>query len=363
MTPAAVPAVSAFWLRTAPRIDGGAARVLGDVDGAMARLRALPDYAPTPLRALRTAAHAGGVAQVWLKDEATRFGAGSFKALGAVHALGRALERTADPGSVTVTCATDGNHGRAVAWAAKRFGARAVVFMPDHALDIRIERIRALDADVRLVAGNYDEAVAAAHAAARAHGWLLLSDTSDDPNDPCTLDVMSGYALMVDEALAQMGGVLPTHVFLQAGVGTFAGAVIAELRRRPGAEAIHFIIVEPAAAPCVLRSLDAGAPTAVTGSYATVMDCLAAGRVSAPAWPILDAHVSAALALTDEFVAAYAKDNDVGLGPSGLSGLAGFSAASASPALRRALALDERSRVLLFGTEEPLGRSDTNNDG
>lgn len=351
-----VPAIAEAWLRSHPRAGRVAAPPSrAEADRAGERLRALSDYAPTPLRPLPDAARRARVAQVWLKDEGSRFRAGSFKALGAAHALSRALDGVADPAAVTIVCATDGNHGRAVAWAAQRWGARAVVFMPDHALDTRVARIRDLGGDVRLVDGNYDAAVAAAGAAARQHGWLLLSDTSDDPADAVTLDVMSGYALMVDEAIGQISGELPTHVFLQAGVGTFAAAVIARLVQHPATADIRFIIVEPAAAPCVLRSLEADAPREITGNYATIMDCLAAGRVSAPAWPILRAHAAAAIALEERSAAAFMRDAATDNGPSGLAGLAGLIATTERPEIRRALGLDEKSSVLVFGTEERVG--------
>jgi diaminopropionate ammonia-lyase len=350
----AARAIAASWLRSAPLAGAEVTGALttAAADRAIAALTGLPDYAPTPLRELRDVAYGTWLAQVWLKDEGSRFGAGSFKALGSAHAMACALERGADPAATTVVCATDGNHGRAVAWAARRFGMSAVVFMPDHALDIRINRIRALGAEVRLVAGNYDEAVRTATRMAHECGWLLLSDTSDDPEDTGTLDVMSGYAVMVEEVLTQVGRLPPTHVFLQAGVGTFAAAVIAQFVRRLGAAAPRFVIVEPAAAACVLLSLQADAASDVTGSYATIMDCLAAGRVSAPAWPILRAHSSAALALNDDWVGHVAATAGLGVRPSGLAGLAGLLAAAHDAALRRALLLDERSRVLVFGTEE-----------
>ena len=337
------------------------------VQVALDTLRAWPDCAPTPLVALPVAAarsHAGSVVN---KDEGARFGAGSFKAAGAAWALGAALAdaRRAGIAQPVFACATDGNHGRAVAWAARRHGVEAVVYLPHHALPERERRIRALGARTVRLDCDYDEAVERVSADAAGNGWIVVSDTSAAPADAGNLRVMAGYALIVDEVFAQMErDAPPTHVFLQAGVGTLAAGIIAQFVRRMEDAAPRFVVVEPAAAPCVLHSLAAGVPTAIEGPLDSAMDCLAAGRVSATAWPILRDHAAAAVAIEDDAAlrtVAALRDGSLGAvvqtAPSGAAGLAGLLALAGDEDARASLGLSEAARVLVIGTEEALPRS------
>lgn len=335
-----------------------------EVRRAVGTLRSWPEHRATPLPGLDGAARRAGVARVLYKNEAERFGVGSFKAAGAAWAVTAALAGARRPGehAAVFACATDGNHGRAVAWAARRFGCPAVVYLPDHALPERERRIRALGARVVHVDGDYDEAVERVQADAARNDWWLVSDTSTSPADEGNLRVMAGYALVIEETLdALAGGGPPTHVFLQAGVGTLAAGMIAQLVRRLDVDAPRFVVVEPANAPCVLRSLERGVPTTVDGPLDTAMDCLAAGRVSATAWPILRSWLDAALALDDRactsVVAELARGafgSAIHTAPSGAAGLAGLLAVSANEDARGALGLSETSRVLVIGTEEAL---------
>ena len=354
--------------RTAPRDVELVRRILpdDDVSDALATLRAFPEHRATSLRAVPLAAARARVADVFYKDEATRFGAGSFKAAGAAYAVQRAVDeaRAAGVERPTLCCATDGNHGRAVAWAARRAGCDAVVFLPSHARPERERRIRALGAHTISVDGNYDDAVARASADAANKGWIVVSDTSDQPGDQGNLRVMAGYALIVEEILDELPREqLPTHAFLQAGVGTMAAAIIAQLARRLGPDSPRFVIVEPDRAACVLLSLEQGQPAPVAGPLDTLMDCLAAGHVSATAWPILHEWADGALAISDAACAATHMEAAAGsfgaalrTGPSGIAGLAGLLAASADPSLRSAFGLDQAARVLVIGTEEALPR-------
>ncbi|HEX6589772.1 MAG TPA: diaminopropionate ammonia-lyase [Longimicrobiales bacterium] len=334
------------------------------IDSARAidELRSWPEHRETPLRELPLAAARAGVSGVWYKDESTRFGVGSFKAAGAAYAAHHAVAeaRVAGRSAPVLCCASDGNHGRAVAWAARREGCDAVVYLPDHAREERARRIAALGATIVRIDGDYDEAVEQVRVDAQREGWLLVADTSADPDDVGVLRVMAGYGLIVDELVSQleaMGKAPPTHAFLQAGVGTMAAAVAAELRRRLRDRTPRVVVVEPTSAPCVLRSLHAGTPTAVDGPLDTLMDCLAAGQVCAAAWPILAETVTHAIAIDDDECARVLDDARAGrfgppldAGPSGIAGLAGLLTMSVDA--RAAIGLDERSRVLVIGTEE-----------
>lgn len=338
-----------------------------DSTRAIAELRSWPEHRETPLRTLPVAATLTGVARVWYKDESTRFGVGSFKAAGAAYAarLAVAEARAAGRRTPVLCCASDGNHGRAVAWAARREGCDAIVYLPDHAHEERVRRIAALGAKTVRVDGDYDEAVERVRDDALRAGWLLVADTSDDAADVGVLRVMAGYGLIVDEILTRLAALTeppPTHVFLQAGVGTMVAAFAAELARQLRDRTPRIVVVEPASAPCVLLSLRAGAPTPVDGPLDTLMDCLAAGRVCAAAWPILAERVSDAIAIDDDACARvldHARAGRFGerldVGPSGIAGLAGL--LTLSDDTRAAIGLDERSRVLVVGTEEAMPAS------
>ena len=202
-------------------------------------------YAPTPLHRLPSLAAEAGVASVHYKDEAGRFGLGSFKALGGAYAVARVLvRRAAEQGvtltlddlaagraadfarTVTVTCATDGNHGRSVAWGAQRFGARAVIFIHSTVSEGRRAAIARFGAEVRRTPGNYDDSVRIADETAQAEGWTVVSDTSYPGYTDIPRDVMQGYEVMAAEALDALDAP-PTHLFLQTGVGGMAAACAA----------------------------------------------------------------------------------------------------------------------------------------
>ncbi|NLH83671.1 MAG: diaminopropionate ammonia-lyase [Phyllobacteriaceae bacterium] len=344
---------------------------------AAAEIVGWPGYAPTPLPALPGLARRLGIGALHYKDESGRFGLGSFKSLGGAHAVFRLLGReivrrgaTATPpsradlvssrfrsivASITVTCATDGNHGRSVAWGAKLFGCRAVIYVQKDVTPARREAIAALGATVVRVEGTYDEAVRRADADAAQNGWFVVSDTSYPGYVDVPCDVMAGYGVMAGEVIAALSEP-PTHVFLQVGVGGLAAAVIARTVEAWGAARPRFVSVEPKTAACLLPSLSAGRRITAEGGLDTVMAGLACGEVSLTAWEILEAGIDDALAI-DDAVAMRAMrllaDGEPAIvgGESGVAGLAGLIAAAESPALARALGLDPTTRVVVFGSE------------
>ena len=336
---------------------------------ARAEITGWEGYAPTPLLAVPEAAGRAGVASVHLKDEAGRFGLGSFKALGGAYAvlgvIQAALARRGDApnataadlvagrhvAGVTVCCATDGNHGRSVAWGARRFGAACRIFVHETVSPGRVDAIAAYGAEVIRVPGTYDDAVRAADAAAAREGWVVVSDTSYAGYTEIPREVMQGYRLMADEALAAMPA--PTHVFIQGGVGGVAAAVSVQARMR-GGDAPAVIVVEPERAACLLASAEAGAPVAVGGALDTVMAGLACGEPSLLAWQELDRAAAAFLAIPDAAAIdamRWLAARGIVSGESGAAGLAGFFLAAGDAGARSALGLDEGSRVLLFSTE------------
>jgi diaminopropionate ammonia-lyase len=344
---------------------------------AWAEITAWPDYAATPLRALDDLAGALGLAAVRYKDEAGRFGLGSFKALGGPYAvrrhlgavlaaaLGRAVT-TAElldgrhrrlTAALTVTTATDGNHGRAVAWAAQRFGCRAVIYLHRGVSPGRQAAIERYGATVVRTPGHYDDSVRQAAADAAANGWTVVSDTSYEGYREIPRDVMHGYTVMVAEALQQWpDGAPPSHVFVQGGVGALAAAVAAALGQRLATRRPRIVVVEPERAACLYASARAGAPTAAAGDLDTIMAGLACAEVSRLAWDVLAHAADAFMTVPDQAAIdamrwLAARRPPVVAGESAVAGLAGLRAAAADAAARAALGLGPDSRVLLFGSE------------
>jgi diaminopropionate ammonia-lyase len=318
-------------------------------------IRSWPGYRPTPLVALRGLAAHCGVAGIWYKDEGERFGVGSFKALGAGYAVSRLLAGRV-PREITVTCATDGNHGRAVAWAAQRFGCACVIYVHAGVSDARCGAIERYGARVVRTPGNYDDSVRAAARDARANRWLVVSDTSYEGYVDVPRDVMQGYAVMAREALEQLPqGEWPTHVFVQGGVGGLAAAMCAYLWETSGERRPLFVVVEPEKADCLYRSAHAGRIVSVPGDLDTVMAGLACGEPSIVAWSILEAGANAFMTISDEAALASMRllargasgDPAIVAGESAVAGRAGMLAARE----RGELQLDAESRVVVFGTE------------
>lgn len=343
--------------------------VLGEegAQRAWTALTAAPGYRPTPLRALPTLAAGLGVAEVRAKDESDRFGLGSFKALGGAYAVARLAgqwrARGLDPAGLTVCCATAGNHGRSVARGARDAGCACVVFVPGDAAGYRVRRIEAEGAQVVRVPGTYDQAVRHCARLAAEQGWQVVSDTAYDGYTEIPRWVMQGYTVLAEEVVRQWPGEPPTHVFLQCGVGGLAAAVCAHLWRRWGAHRPRCVVVEPAAAACMQASVAAGSPVEIAGELATRMACLACGEVSSEAWRVLCAGADALLTVHDgeaeEAVARLARDDagdpPIRSAPSGAAGAAGLIVAASARDLRRALQLDEQSRVLLVVSETGAG--------
>ncbi len=320
--------------------------VLDDAGSAAARaeIASWQGYAPTPLRLLD-----GLGCMVGYKDEAGRFGLGSFKALGGAYAVQRQVA-LAGGRKVTVACATDGNHGRSVAWGAARFGAGCVIYVHETVSSGRIAAIAAYGAEVRVVPGTYDDAVRQAAADAAANGWIVVSDTSYPGYTDIPRDVMQGYTVMAAEALEQWPGPPPTHCFLQAGVGGMAAAVVSVLWRRFAGARPLVVTVEPERAACVVESVRRGRAASVGGGLDTLMAGLACGETSLIAWELLEQGADFAMTVSDDQAVAAMRllaARGIIAGESAVAGLAGFLESLAAGRL----GLGPASRVLLFGSE------------
>jgi diaminopropionate ammonia-lyase len=359
-----------------PSGDGEGNATVISQEGARAawnRITAWDGYVPSPLVPLPGLATALGVADVMFKDESGRFGLGSFKALGGAYAVSCLLAEKvgATPedlmsGScqgavetITVTSDTDGNHGRSVAWGARTCGCPCVIYIHADVSESRAKAIEDLGAQVIRIAGNYDESVRRCSEDAETHGRFVVSDTSYEGYREVPRRVMEGYTVMVTELIEQSAGVLPTHVFVQGGVGGLAAAVHDIFRHRWGADRPRFVIVEPALAACLYASAVSGEPRSVAITEETLMAGLSCGEVSLLAWESLAEGADDFLTIPESLVAPTMRilarspfgDAAVTAGESGVAGLAGAIAAARSPALGAAIGLDGRSRVFAIGTE------------
>jgi len=361
---------------------GAAERRILSLDGfraARAEITSWPGYAPTPLIELPGLARRLGLAKVLYKDEGKRFGLKSFKALGGAYAVLSLLqEQLAARGmagasaadllarrhadrvrDVTVATATDGNHGRSVAWGAEMFGCRCVIYLHEHVSEAREREIARYGAEIRRVPGSYDDSVRQCAADSAANGWLLVADTSLGGNARVPAMVMQGYTVLVDELVRDCGHLLPTHLFVPGAVGGLAAAVVAQLWESFGAARPRIVVVEPTRADCISRSLAAGRPTPVHGDVNSFMACLAAGEVSPVAWEILGPGLDDSLAIPDPAAVSAMRlladgvdgDPSVVSGESGCAATAGLIAACLDPAIRRALDLGAEARVGTLGSE------------
>ncbi len=318
---------------------------LADAADVTALLSKCPAHAPTPLRDAPSLAAELGVARIHLKDERQRMGLGSFKALGAAHAIAReaAADKTDDlrhalAGRVYVT-ASAGNHGLSVAAGARLFGARAVIYLSDTVPEAFAERLRAKGADVVRAGADYEASMQAAADAAQAQGWTLMSDSSWPGYTELPLRVMEGYLQLAAEAAAQID-TAPSHILLQAGVGGLAAAVAAHARHVWG-QGPQIIIVEPQAAPALMEGIRAGHVVDTSGPASCMgrLDCKTASMIALNGLA-RDADVFVTISETDaqrgaDLLAAHGLPTT----PSGAAGLAALVAGLELPADAHVLAI------------------------
>ena len=360
---------------------------LEEAGKARAFHKSFPQYDRTPLTALEHMAEFLGLGRLYVKDESYRFGLNAFKVLGGSYAMARFIaketgrdvselpysvltseELKKEFGQATFFTATDGNHGRGVAWAANRLGQRAVVHMPKGTTRARLENIAREGAQVDIQELNYDDCVRlAAREAAETPRGVIVQDTAWEGYEEIPSWIMEGYGTMAMEAgeqLKEAGEQRPTHVFVQAGVGSLAGAVVGYFANLYADNPPIFVVVEAQAADCLYQGAKAGdgAIRTVGGDMETIMAGLACGEPNTISWDILKNHVKVFISLPDwaaaqgmRMLAAPIKgDAPV---TSGESGAAPFGALAAIMTmeeyadLKAAIGLNETSRVLVFSTE------------
>ncbi len=292
-----------------------------NIEQAMEFHTSFKEYKPTPLVKLSNLADHLRVYSVHVKDESYRFGLNAFKVLGASYAMGMYLAEKLEKhiedidfnylsldsvkrrlGDITFVTATDGNHGRAVAWAANRLGQKCVVYMPRGSSQIRLDNIRAEGAEAYIIDGNYDEAVRLSDEMSKKHGWVVIQDTAWEGYEKIPTWIMQGYGTIMEEIMEQIKE-KPSHVFLQAGVGSFAASMIACLLLEYGEDYPLVYIIEPEKADCIYRSILAEKIEKVEGDMDTIMAGLACGEPNTISWDIIRDYSDGALSCSDEVAA------------------------------------------------------------
>lgn len=322
--------------------------------------RSLEGYRPTPLIDLPRLAKELGVGRVLAKDESLRLGLPAFKALGASWAIHRALRDRPGSGPLMIVTATDGNHGRAVARFARLLGHRARILIPAGVHPAAIQAIIDEGAEVTVIEGSYDEAVAmAARIASDDDAAVLVQDTAWDGYDEIPGWIVEGYATMFTEVAEQLrDGALgrPDLVIVPTGVGSLLQAALAYYRAGTTEAGTAVVSVEPESAACVLASLRVGEPVTV-GTGRTVMAGLNCGTPSSLAWPYIQRGLDGAVAVADEADLRAARDLaalGIPAGPCGAAGLAGLRlvlTGEGSSERRRHLGIGADSVVVLLVTE------------
>ena len=334
-----------------------------------------PGYQPTPLHSLAALAADIGVGKIWYKDESQRFHLKSFKALGGAYAVARQLQSKVTEvtgttpsindlldkkfdnivSKIVISCATDGNHGRSVSWGCQMFGCQCIIYIHRDVSLGRQQAMEAFGAEVIRITGNYDDSVKQADAEAKEHGRIIVSDTSYEGYMDIPRDVALGYTVLLAESVEQMKDDIPTHVFIQGGVGGLASAVCAYFWELWGEQRPRFIIVEPEQANCLQESARAGKPVVVEGDLDTLMAGLACGEVSALAWEILKNGANDFMTINETAVPATMKllamDCNIEAGESAVAGLAALITVCNDSDMKAKLALDADSRVYILGTE------------
>ena len=356
--------------------------------------KSFPEYSITPIANESKLAASLGLKNIFVKDESYRFGLNAFKVLGGSYAIGSYIAKRLNMdiselpyekitsreirdklGDLTFVTATDGNHGRGVAWTANRLNQKSVVYMPKGSAKERLDNIRTLGSDASITELNYDDAVRLANAGAEKYGWVMVQDTAWEGYEDIPAWIMEGYTTMAYEAVAQLKERnidKPTHIFLQAGVGALSGGLTGFFADLYGDSGNHPIItiVEPNKADCIYRTAKAkdGKLHFVSGDMNTIMAGLACGEPCTIGWNVLCDHADNFVSMPD-YVAAkgmrvlgnpLSGDDKVVSGESGAATLGLVAEAMQNPSLdwlREQLKLDENSTVLCFSTEGDTDRA------
>jgi diaminopropionate ammonia-lyase len=325
------------------------------IDEAIESISSWDNYTPTPLLKLNKLNDELKLNNIYYKDEDKRFELKSFKALGGAFAVYKIAN---EKKNITVSTATAGNHGRSVAWGAQRLGLKCKIFISEFVSESRAEAMRNLNAEVIIVKGNYDNSLKECIEQSNKNNWEIVQDVSWEGYKEVPKLIMAGYTIMVKEIIDEIDQNSITHVFLQAGVGGMAAAIIAGFAKL-SKNIPQFIVVEPENADCVFQSIKNNKPTTVDITKETVMGGMSCGDVSTIAWEILKNSTNYCLTISDEAIStavallaeARLSDEKIIGGECAVPGVIALIGSFNNKEYLNKLKLNEKSNVLLFGCE------------
>ena len=332
-----------------------------EIDNAYKVISNWEKYFPTPLENLNKLSFELGLKKIFYKDESKRFNLKSFKALGGAYAVEKISKNKKN---ITVSTATAGNHGRSVAWGAKRLGLNCKIFISEFVSESRAEAMRGFGAEVFRVKGNYDNSLKECINQSKINGWEIIQDVSWDGYEIVPKLTMAGYAVMMKEISDQLNKNKITHIFLQAGVGGMAAAMIAGCARY--LEYIpKIVIIEPESADCVLKAVENNKIVTIDIEKESLMGGMSCGEVSMIPWKIINNHCNICISISDEKIsdtikllanASFSEKKIVG-GECAKPGIISLIASSNNIELRKELDLDKNSQVLLLGCEGDVDKN------
>jgi len=330
-----------------------------EIDNAYQAISNWEDYSPTPLISLNKLSKDLGLKNVFYKDESKRFNLKSFKALGGAYAVEQVSKSKKN---ITVATATAGNHGRSVAWGTKRLGLKCKIFISEYVSENRAEAMRGFGAEVFRVKGNYDNSLKECINQSKKNGWEIIQDVAWDGYEEVPKLTMAGYAVMMKEISDQINNNHITHIFLQAGVGGMAAAMIAGcaryLKNIP-----NIIIVEPENADCVLQAVEKNKIVTIEITKESLMGGMSCGEVSLIPWKIINNNAHYCISVPDDKISDTVKllanstfsENKIIGGECATPGIISL-IASCNSILKEKINLNSNSEVMLLGCEGDVDR-------
>jgi len=325
------------------------------IDEAYLTISKWDSYSPTPLLLLNKLSKELNLNKIYYKDESKRFGLKSFKALGGAYAVEKVTKGNKD---ITVSTATAGNHGRSVAWGAKRLGLKCKIFISEYVSDARGKAMEALGADVVKVKGNYEKSLIECIKQSLENNWQIVQDVAWKDYMLVPTLTMAGYSVMMKEIVDQINNEEITHIFLQAGVGGMAGAMVAGVARYLK-NTPKMIIVEPDSAACVMESIKTGKIEKINIERESLMGGMSCGEPSLVPWEILKKSVNNCISLPDDdigkamklFANASFGDDKIVAGENSAPGVISLIASCNDENIKNKINLNSNSNVLLIGCE------------
>ena len=326
-----------------------------DIDDAYNIISKWEGYSPTPLLSLNKLSKELNLKNIFYKDENKRFDLKSFKALGGAYAVEKVTKGNKD---IVVATATAGNHGRSVAWGARRLGLKCKIFISEFVSEARGQAMSDLGADVIRVKGNYEQSLIECIKQSTENNWQIVQDVAWKDYMVVPKYTMAGYSVMMREIIDQINNEKITHVILQAGVGGMAGAMVAGIARYLDNVPVT-IVVEPDSAACVLESIKTGKIEKIDIKRESLMGGMSCGEVSLVPWEILKNSVKYCISLPDDDIAKTMRllgnstfsEHRIIAGENSAPGVIGLIASYEDQIIKQKLQLDENSNILIIGCE------------